>query len=1059
MLSEADLETWMLDELAELEWESVPGATLAPGSGERTTWNDIVLHGRLLQSLRNLNPGVPEAYLQQAITEVITPKSQSAIAENERLHAILVHGYNSIEYVDHDGQMQRPTIRFFSEEPGKNNYVAANQITIRSRDHERRFDIVLYVNGLPLAIVELKRAGSATTVENAYNQLQTYVKEFPMAFRFANIVVASNDVDARYGTPFTPFEHFAPWNVDDDGCLAPTETDGGITTKLELLIFGLFNVERFGQLFTNFTAFDETPGGLVMRIAKPHQYFAVTKAVASTVTAMTGDKRAGVVWHTTGAGKSMEMEMYTAKIMRHPKMGSPTIIVLNDRTELDQQLYDAFAASTLLPENPTRIVSRDMLRQELSTRTSGGIYFSTLQKFGLQDHDGSHEESHPLLSERRNIVVIVDEAHRSHYGFGDTNADGYAQHLRDALPNATMLAFTGTPLKKWDRDTRKVFGDDIDVYDMNRAVSDGAVVPVYFEPRLIPLARIPGVTDDDLDDAAEEVLDGLDELERDQVQKSVANLELIYGTDDRLDTLADDLVRHWEDRRSNMSEFIGGPGKAMVVTATRSIAARLYQKIIALRPEWHDDADDKGKIKVIYSASPSDPEELKVHMRRPSALAAVKNRVKNPDDELEIAIVQGMMLTGFDAKALHTLYVDRPLKDALLMQTLARVNRTYRNKQDGLLVAYAPLVENLKAALKEFTYDASDAGKKVIGQDIEEALELSRVFVAELDEIVGTTWRDIEQQQGKRDALLKVVAFLRSPISPNNYDPESPDARPLAMRFKKQAGKLARAWALASGSDNSSSLRPDVQFYSEVKIWLTKMEAADRLANGQPITDSIRNALGKLVIDSTESTGVIDVYREAGIDIPNLQDLDAEIFKEETDVSRIALMIDALRRSLQQEAREATGNNEIRSKLFSERITDLMNSYTNKQLTSAQVIAELIELSKEVVAERNRGDTFTPALSNDELAFYDVVALNESAVDVMGTDVLAQIARDLVSAMRRDTSIDWTVREDVKAKLRRTIRKLLRKYGYPPDKQKEAVTEVLNQMERFAPRYAEEAKG
>lgn len=1059
MYSEAEVESWILDRLGELEWEKL-GVSPVPGAGERESWNDIVLRGRLNQALRNLNPGVPEEYLQQAIAEVITPKSQSAIAENVRLHEILVHGYRGIEYIDHEGQIQNPTIYFFSADPNRNDYVAANQIILRSPDHERRFDVVLFVNGLPLVIMELKKTSSRDDLEHAYNQLKTYVTEFPMAFRFANIAVAASDSDARYGTPFTPFEHFAPWNVDDEG--APvhnpiSNVDGEEVTATDLLLFGLFNVERFGQLFTDFTAFDDTPNGLVMRIAKPHQYFAVTKAVGSTVTAMNGDKRAGVVWHTTGAGKSMEMEMYTAKIMRHPKMASPTIIVLNDRTELDQQLYDTFKISKLLPEAPTKIASREELREELSTRASGGIYFSTLQKFGLSGTDDQREEQHPLLSERRNIVVIVDEAHRSHYGFGDTAADGYAQHLRDALPNATMLAFTGTPLRKWDRDTRKVFGDDIDIYDMNRAVKDGAVVPVYFEPRLIPLARIPGITDDALDAAAEEALEGLDELERQRIQQSVAVLELIYGADDRLETLADDLIRHWEDRRENMSEFLGGHGKALVVTATRSIAAKLYEKIVAQRPDWHDDADDKGKIKVIYSAAPTDPDELKVHMRRPNALAAVKNRVKNVDDELEIAIVQGMMLTGFDAKALHTLYIDRPLKDALLMQTLARVNRTYRNKQDGLLVAYAPLVDNLNAALKEFTYDAANSGKKIVGENIEEALELTRVFLAKLETLVGGAWRTTMKEQGARKAILDVVASLRSPQTPNNYDPEKPDARPLAMEFKVNAGKLARAWALASGSDDAEELREDVRFYSEVKVWLTKLEAGDRVAKGEPVAETVKNILGKLVIDSTESTGVIDVYREAGIDIPNLQDLDADLIKKETDESKIALLVDGLRRSLQQEAREATGNNEIRSKQFSERIAELMNRYTNQQLTSAQIIAELIELSKEVVAEHDRGSQFEPALSNDELAFYDVVSLNESAVNVMGTDVLADIARDLVATMRRDVRTDWTARDDVKAKLRRTIKRLLRKYGYPPDQTKEAISEVYNQMERFAPRFAEEA--
>lgn len=1066
LYSEAQFESDCMEILGELEWVPMQGAALAPGSGERESWKDIVLRGRLSNAVYNLNPGVPENYLEQAIGEVLTPKSQSAIAENERLHKILVEGYRGIEYTDDDGQLRNPTITFLSANPDKNEFIVANQITIRNQDCERRFDLVAYVNGLPLAVLELKDASSSVGVEGAYNQLQTYVKEFGMAFRFANIVVATDGLSARYGTPFTPFNHFAPWNVDDDGApvvASELAEDGSAITETELLLWGLFNVERFTQIYREFTAFDDTAEGLVMRIAKPHQYFAVTKAVGSTVMAMRGDKRAGVVWHTTGSGKSMEMELYTAKIMRTPEMGSPTVILLNDRTELDQQLFDTFQASTLLPEAPTQICSREELRDELSKRTSGGIYFSTLQKFGLR---GEHkddagdvvkaEDAHPLLSARQNIVVIVDEAHRSHYGFGANKPDGYAQHLRSALPNATMLAFTGTPLRTWDRDTRRVFGDDIDVYDMNRAVNDGAVVPVYFEQRLITLGKVEGLIDADLDAAADALLDGLDEAESERIQRSAAALEQIYGSDERLDTLAADIVAHWELRRETMREFIGGPGKAMIVVATRSIAARLYERIVALRPDWHDDADDKGIIKAIYSASPSDPEYIKKHMRRPSALAAVRNRAKDGDDSLELVIVQGMMLTGFDAPALHTLYVDRPLKDALLMQTLARVNRTYKGKHDGLLVAYAPIAENLNAALREFTFDAKESGEKVLGQDVEEALALCGGFVGQIDALLSDVdWRALLSEGRTRDALLRVVAHLRDSRTEGNSDAENPNARPLASQFKSLASKMARAWALAASAENADQLAGTVKFYTEAKTWLIKMDAAERVATGLPIGDDIRTALGKLVVDSTESTGVLDVYKEAGIPLPNLQDLSLDLLQEGKSKSQIALTIDALRRSLLQEARAVTGNNETRHRLFSERLAELMNRYTNSQLTSAQVIAELIELSKEIVAESNRGQQFTPPLNNDELAFFDVVSLNESAAELMSDTTLAQIARDLVETLRKDARTDWTVRDDVRAKLRRSIKRLLRKYNYPPDKQQEALAHVIEQMEKFAPRFAE----
>lgn len=1055
--SEAMFEGDALELLGELGWKPVSGKDFAPGSGERENWRGIVLRGRLLNALRNLNPGVPDEYLRQAVAEVVTPQSQSAVAENRRLHEILVEGYRGIEYYDADGKHQNPTIAFFSRDPSKNDYIAANQITIRNLDKERRFDVVLYVNGMPLAIIELKQSGSTATVENAYNQLHTYVDEFPMAFRFANIVVATDGIDAIYGTPFTPREHMSRWRVDDDG--EPYEqralvvVDGEQMTEFDMLMWGLFNVERFGQIFIDFTAFDKIDGQLRMRVAKPHQYFAVTKAAGRTIQAAASDKKAGVVWHTTGSGKSMEMEMYTAKIMRDSRLGSPTVVVLNDRNELDKQLFDTFSVSTLLPEDPVHISGREDLREQLSQRQSGGIYFATLQKFGLQGAKEDREQKHPVLSERHNIVVISDEAHRSHYGFGDTNADGYAHHLRTALPNATMIAFTGTPIDEWDRNTREVFGGEIDVYDMNRAVADGAVVPVYFEPRLIPLERIQGITDEEIDEAAADILEGIEQEDREKAQRSVAALNTIYGSGQRLDTLAEDFVRHWEDRRENMRQFIGGPGKAMIVVQTRDIAANLYEKIVELRPEWHSDDDLTGRVKVIYSGAASDPAHLQKQVRNQARMDAIKDRMKDADDELEIAIVQGMMLTGFDAPPLHTLYLDRPLKSALLMQTLARVNRKFRQKESGLLVAYAPLIDNLQEAIAEFTKSASEEDEKVIGQSIEEALKIVHGFIEKLNALAGEEWRELEAAGQQRKARLHVLAKLR--------DPQTADDKgryPLAKKFNEYAGKLARAWALASGSSEAPQCRNDVRYYSDVRNQLVKMDAADRQANGEPLSEEIKTLLSQLVVESSASSQVIDVYSRIERELPNLQDLNIEALKLKVkDKSETALLIDALKRDLMREARTATGNNDVRAKKFSERIRELMNRYTNQQLTSAEIIAELIELSKEIVAESKRGESFTPPLDNDELAFYDVIAENTSEDQVLEDNVLAQIARDLVATLRRDAKTDWTVRDDVRAKLRRSIKTLLRKYGYPMEKRTEAVILVMEQMERFAPRWSDVA--
>ncbi|CAM3024431.1 MULTISPECIES: type I restriction endonuclease subunit R [Dermacoccus] len=1064
-MTEADWEQLVLDQLGELEWQPKHGKELAPGSKERESWADIVLHGTLSQKLRDLNPGVPEEYLQQAKAEVLAPQSQDALAENKRLHDILIRGYAGITYVDDEGREQSPTIHFMAHgDVSKNAYLAVQQVTIRSRERERRFDVVLYVNGLPLVIVELKQAAAKNaTVEGAYDQLQTYLREFPMAFRFCAFVVASDGISAKYGTPWTPYNHFAPWNVDEEGHLmefGETDLDGEATTELDLTLTGLFNIDRFGQIMRDFIAFDQSEEGLGKRIAKPHQYFAVTKAVASTINAVESDGRAGVVWHTQGSGKSMEMELYTAKVMRHQRLANPTVVVITDRQELDTQLFDGFRVSALLPEEPKQVASRDELRRLLSEQLTGGIYFTTLQKFGLTDDEKKSGSDHPMLSDRRNIIVMADEAHRSHYG----SINGYARHLKGALPNATLIAFTGTPIADGERDTRQVFGDDIDVYDLHRAVADGATVPVAFEQRLINLARVDDLGDEELDEQAEELSAGLDDADRRRIQQSIAKLDTIYGSDERLETLAADFVAHWETRRELMAPFIGGPGKAMIVCATRPIAARLYSKIIALRPEWHDDADDKGVIKVVYTGAPNDPPEVARHLRRPSAVSAVKKRLKNADDPLEIVIVKDMMLTGFDAPALHTLYIDRALKGALLMQTLARVNRTYRGKKDGLLVAYAPLAENLSKALAEFTRDAEAAGDKVVGQTSDEAAQIVFDLVAKVDDLVASTgvdWRALANDgthHAYHAAALTVVNALRSPLTQGNQVADDPDARPLADEFRGLAAKLARAWALAAGAPGVEVAHPQVRFFDEVRGWIAKLDASERVANGEPIPEEIRLQLGKLVIDSTEATGVVDIYRAAGLDLPMLSDLSPSWVEEAAQPDRAQLAIEALKAQLLEKAREATAGNEVRSKLFSERVKELMFKYTNQQLTSAEMIAELVELAREAAAEGRRGERFSPPLEHDELAFYDVVAENEAAVDVMGDDVLAQIARDLVAAMRRDTRIDWTVREDVRAKLRTTIRRLLRKYGYPPDEQPEAIVRVMQQMETLAPKYAEDAR-
>ena len=597
--SEAEWENLALEFLSEpLGWQPKGGEQIAPGSGERATWDELLIRPRLLEALRRLNPTVPGEYLQQALAEIASPKSQDAITENHRIHDFLVEGFR-LSYIGDDGNEVTPSIRLISAEPSENDWLAVNQVTLIRGDYKRRFDLVLYCNGMPVSIMELKKAGSAVAdVAAARAQLQTYLREFPMAFRFCVFALASDGILAKYGTPFTPLNHFSPWNVNDDGePIKPGDTnDWNATTGIEIALLGLYNQERFLQLLRSFTAFDESSDGLAKRIAKPHQYFAVTKAVGSTVQAVESNGKAGVVWHTQGSGKSMEMELYANLVSRHPKLRNPTIVVITDRNELDGQLYETFKSSLLLPSAPKQIKRRSELRDELSNRVTGGIYFTTLQKFGVSKAEKDAGAEHPLLSDRRNIIVIVDEAHRSHYD----DLDGYARHLRDALPHATLIAFTGTPISFEDRNTQDVFGAYIDVYDLSRAVDDGATVPVYFEPRLIKVGLATDVTEETLDEAADEATVGLDDTERARIEASVAVVNAVYGAPERIAALAEDLVAHWENRRGLMQKFIEAPGKAMIVGGTREICANLYTAIVELRPEWHSDELDKGVIKVVY---------------------------------------------------------------------------------------------------------------------------------------------------------------------------------------------------------------------------------------------------------------------------------------------------------------------------------------------------------------------------------------------------------------------------------------------------------------------------
>ena len=1055
-MSEAEWEIFAMDHLAELGWFPVNGKQIAKGSGERESWDELIIPGRLWDAIARINPKLPPSAVDEVMTTVMTATSRDALAENHRVHEYLTKGIRSVVYTDEYGAEQNPTVWLIDRRDADNNdFLAANQVTVVDGEHKRRFDIVLYVNGMPLGFVELKKAGDdSDDLKYARNQLATYAKELPLAFRCNVACVVSDGTSALCGTAFTPFEHFAPWNVDDDGepVRQPPERDEDL--PLVLVIYGLFQHARFIELLTGYVTFARTEDGLVKRLAKPHQYFAVSRAVGKTIEAVRSHGRAGVVWHTQGSGKSMEMELYANQVLTHPSLGNPTIVVLTDRTDLDDQLYDTFQVSELLPEKPLQIATRDELRAELANKRTGGIVFTTLQKFGRTKAERESGAAHPLLSDRRNIVVIVDEAHRSHYD----DLDGYARHLRDALPYATMIAFTGTPITAADRNTRGVFGDYIDAYDLTRAVDDGATVPVFYESRLIPLDLPAGVDPDVIDERADEATAGLDDSQRERIQQAVAVMNALYGAPDRLRVLSKDIVEHWEARSAQMRKFIGVPGKGMIVCATREIGAKLYERIIAIKPDWHDPDIRKGKIKVIYTGGPGDEELIQQHVRRPSQNKVIKHRAKDPDDDLELVIVQSMWLTGFDSPPLHTMYVDKPMRGAALMQALARVNRTFRNKQDGLLVGYAPLTENLYAALAEYT--ARDQNTRPLGRDIDDAIAKVQDLLAVIgDEILGGyDWQGIRAGKSPRaylNAVLGAVNFLRDPSNPGNQVKD--DEPTLAERFRTASAQLARMYALCSSSGALADLRKDIAFFEEVRIWMAKYDAEERRARGETVPPDVELYLRQLTAGAIEAGGVTDIYAAAGIERPDLSHLDDAFVKRMQEQRNPHLAIEALRRLVEQEMRKVVKHNIVRQQSFSDRLAELMRRYTNQSLTAAQIIAEVVELAKEIAADARRGERFTPSLSSDELAFYDAVAQNESAVTEMGDGVLADIARDLVRVLRRDVTTDWVSRDDVRAKIRSTIKRLLAKHGYPPDAQAGATELILWQMETFAEEWSPDA--
>lgn len=1023
-MTEADIEQFALACLKEQGYQHAYGPTLGPpdslhGGDERRHYDDVVLRGRLEQFVHRHNHYLPAEARQDAVRQVLRVGEELApLAANEAFHRLLTEGV-PVEYRDPaSGEVRGDRVWLVDwQQLEQNALLAVNQLTISENGQQKRPDVVLYLNGLPLVVVELKNAANAkATCKQAFQQLQTYQQAIPRLFVYNALLVVSDGLEAKAGTVSADWSRFAAWRASDEHGLAPANEP-----QLATLCAGLLRPAHLLDVLRHFLVFEHARTGPVKKLAAYHQFFAVRKAVAATQRAASvrGDQRAGVVWHTQGSGKSLSMVFYAGKLVVSEALGNPTLVVLTDRNDLDQQLFQTFSdCRELLRQVPEQADDREDLRRRLRVE-SGGVVFTTIQKF-LPNEKGAR---YPELSGRRNIVVIADEAHRSQYDF----IDGFARHLRDALPQATYIGFTGTPVESTDRNTKAVFGEYIDVYDIQQAVEDGATVRIYYESRLAKINLRPG--EEDLVDTAFEELTESEELSaKQQLKARWARVEALVGSDDRIRRVAGDLVRHYEARTAVLA------GKAMVVCMSRRICAALYAEIVKLRPAWHADDDQLGQLKVVMTGSSADAAELQPHLRNKAGRTALADRMKDPADSLRLVIVRDMWLTGFDAPSLHTLYVDKPMKGHNLMQAIARVNRVFPGKDGGLVVDYLGIATDLKRALATYT-ESGGKGRPTLDQAEAVAATLS------CHEAVGSLLHDCDYG---RYFTLTTKEKLTGIIDLANCILGLPDNG--RQRFLDQTLGLLKTFALAVPHPEVLALRDDVALFQAVRAYLLKLADSGKPAGKSD--EEVETAIRQIVSDAVVAGDVVDIFAEAGLRQPDLSILSDEFLAEVRGLKQKNVALELLKKLLGEDIRSRAQSNVVQSRRFSEMLDAAVKKYQNNVITAAQIIDELIRMAKDLKDQDARGGRF--GLNKDELAFYDALGVSESAVEVMGDEKLRLIARELVDIVRKNTSIDWTLKESVQANLRRLVKRILNKYGYPPDLQARAVDTVLEQARRLA---------
>jgi type I restriction enzyme R subunit len=1053
-ISEDAVEQAMLEWLAGLGWSTAHGPDISPPDSqtsgiERASYREVMLAGRLREAIERLNPHIPAGARDDALRRVLNPNVPGLVNANRQIYRWLVDGV-PVEF-QKDGETRGDRVRLLDfSNVAANDWMAVNQFSVQGPKQTRRPDMVLFVNGLPLVVIELKNPGDEDAdIWAAWNQLQTYQQDIPDLFHTNVLQVISDGIQARMGSLTSDRERFMAWRTINGMTIDPL----GAMRELETLVFGLFQREMLLEYLRHFVLFEDD-GKLVKKVAGYHQFHAVRTVVQRVLQASApgGTRKGGVVWHTQGAGKSIEMTCLAGALMAHPDMSNPTLVVVTDRNDLDNQLFGVFAsASEMLRETPAQADTRPELRRLLGNRPSGGIIFTTIQKFT----PGEDEDTFPILSDRRNIVVICDEAHRSQYGFearlvdDDENVTtevsevhasdiatlerapralgastiryGYAQYLRDALPGATFVAFTGTPVSLDDRDTRAVFGDYVHIYDIEQAVRDGATVPIYYESRLAKL-ELKGADVTQLDSEVDELAEG-EEGDAAKVAKlrRWAALEQLVGAPPRIQKVAADIVAHFENRLTVMD------GKAMVVAMSRDICVHLYNAIIALRPEWHSGDPMQGAIKVVMTGSASDKALLKPHIYPKEVRKRLEARYKNPNDPFKLVIVRDMWLTGFDAPCLHTMYIDKPMRGHNLMQAIARVNRVFKDKPGGLVVDYIGIANELKAALADYT-QAHGRGKPTI--DAYEAL----VVLQEQFDVLHDMLHGVDYVAFRRKAwqLLPIVA---------NHVLGLDDGK---KRFADAVLAASKAFALCCTLDEALALRDELAFLQAIKAALTKHSDTDKKLTDEQKEHALRQIISRAVV----SDEVIDIFAAAGLKRPDIGVLSDEFLDDVRHMKERNLAVELLERLLKGEIKSRFKTNLVQSAKFSELLLLSLIRYRNRAIETAQVIEELIEMAKRFEEAVHRGDEL--GLNDDELAFYDALAMNEAAVRELGDATLKKIAVELTLNLRKSVTVDWSKREAVRAKLRVMVRTLLRRYKYPPDRQAEATEVVLKQAEMLS---------